>query len=540
MEQFDFVVIGAGPAGEAAAFLALERGGTVAVVERDLFGGACPFWACMPSKALLHAAAVHAVGDTYPWARASARRDYMINREPPRTTPDDGGHIHALEKAGATVIRGTARLTGKGVVAVDGSGGGAPRTLAARDVVLAVGSTTRVPEIEGLAATDPWSNVELTATRELPRSLLILGGGPTGVELGQVFVRYGVPVTIVESNPRLLARDHPRNSEAVRAGLERDGVAMRTGVRAVKAVPGGGADGAHRIELGDGTSVEGHRILIAIGRAFPLADLHLDAVGVDPATLKPDGRLRLADGLWLVGDPAGPELHTHMSHYQGEMAVRMALGDDVHPDYTAFPRCTYTDPEAAFTGLTLDQAKAAGRGRRRVHPAHRHDGQGLRVRDRIRARLDHRRPGHAHPGGRRDRRTARQHRGDPRGRPGDQDARAAGGPRRHDPCLPHDGPRHGHALRAGREGRRMSGASEPVRGHGLAACAWSADRLDLFWVSEDARLRHSWWDGRAWSAAEDLGGTLASAPAVTELGARPDGGLRRVPRRRAVGPLLGR
>ena len=132
MEQFDFVVIGAGPAGEAAAFLALERGRTVAVVERDLFGGACPFWACMPSKTLLHAAAVHAVGDTYPWSRASARRDYMINREPPRTTPDDGGHIHALEKAGATVIRGDARLTGKGAVTVEVSGGASrdPRQLA--------------------------------------------------------------------------------------------------------------------------------------------------------------------------------------------------------------------------------------------------------------------------------------------------------------------------------------------------------------------------------------------------------------------------
>jgi len=359
MEHFDFVVIGAGPAGEAAAFLALERGKTVAVVERDLVGGACPFWACMPSKTLLHAAAVHAVGDTYPWSRASARRDYMINREQPRQTPDDGGHVHALEVAGATVIRGTARLMGKGAVAVEASDGRA-LTLTARDVVLAVGSTTRLPPIDDLAATEPWTNVQLTATRELPRSLLILGGGPTGVELGQVFARYGVPVTIVESNPRLLARDHPRNSEAVRAGLERDGVTVRTGARALRAIPGGGADGAHRIELGDGTSVEGHRILIAIGRAFPLADLHLEAVGVDPATIKPDGRLRIADGLWLIGDPAGPELHTHVSHYQGEMAVRMALGDDVHPDYTAIPRCTYTDPEAAFTGLTLEQARAAG------------------------------------------------------------------------------------------------------------------------------------------------------------------------------------
>jgi pyruvate/2-oxoglutarate dehydrogenase complex dihydrolipoamide dehydrogenase (E3) component len=359
MEQFDFVVIGAGPAGEAAAYLALERGRTVAVVERDLFGGACPFWACMPSKSLLHAAAVHAVGDTYPWSRASARRDYMINREPPRERPDDGSHVHALETAGATIIRGDARLTGPGAVSVtlpDGS----THELAARDVILAVGSTTRMPPIEDLAATDPWSNVQLSATRELPRSLLVLGGGPTGVELGQVFARFGVPVTIIESNQRLLARDHPRNSDAVEAGLARDGVTIRTGVRALKAVAGGGTDGAHRVELGDGTSVQGHRILIAIGRAFPLADLHLDAVGLDPATVKPDGRLRLADGLWLVGDPAGPELHTHVSHYQGEMAVRMALGDDVRPDYTAIPRCTYTDPEAAFTGVTLEQAQAAG------------------------------------------------------------------------------------------------------------------------------------------------------------------------------------
>jgi len=359
MEQFDFVVIGAGPAGEAAAHLALERGQRVAVVDRDLFGGACPFWACMPSKTLLHAAAVHALGDTYPWPRAAARRDYMINREPPRDYPDDGGHVHALEAAGGTVIRGSARLVGPGQVVV-AAADGASRELAARHVMLAVGSTTRLPAIEGLAETEPWTNVGLTSVRDLPASLLVLGGGPTGAEMAQVYARFGVPVTVVESNARLLARDHPRNSEAVRAGLERDGVIVRTGTRAVRATAGGGTDGAHRVELSDGTTVEGHRVAIAIGRAFPFADLGLEAVGVDPATLQPDGRLRLADGLWLIGDPAGPELHTHVSHYQGELAVRMALGEAVRPDYTAIPRCTYTDPEAAFTGLTLEQALAAG------------------------------------------------------------------------------------------------------------------------------------------------------------------------------------
>lgn len=359
MEHFDFVIVGAGPAGEAAAQLALSRGRSVAIVERWLVGGMCPFWACMPSKTLLHAAYVHALGDRYPWSRASARRDYMINREPPRAVPDDGGHVHELERAGGTVIRGSAHLRGPGRVTVMVTDGGV-RELEATDVVLAVGSTSRTPPIDDLAATDPWTNVELTSTRELPRSLLVLGGGPTGVELSQIFARFEVPVTLVESNPRLLARDHPRNSEAVRAGLERDGVTVRTGVRAVRARPGTGREGAHRLELEDGSTVEGHRILVSIGRAFPLAELGLESVGLDPSALQPDGRLRLAPGLWLVGDPAGPELHTHVSHYQGEMAVRMALGDDVRPDYRAIPRCTYTDPEAAFTGLTLEQARSAG------------------------------------------------------------------------------------------------------------------------------------------------------------------------------------
>jgi dihydrolipoamide dehydrogenase len=358
VDRFDFVVIGAGPAGEAAAGEGRRREQTVAVVDRELFGGACPFWACMPSKSLLHAAAIHALGGDYDWQHASDRRDYMINRED-RDTPDDSSHVESLRKIGAEPIRGEARLTGPGRVAVAMKDGG-ERTLEARHVILAVGSHTKRPLIDGLEDVEPWTNREATGARRLPRSLVSLGGGPTGVELSQVYARYGVPVALVESNPRVLARDHARNSESVRHGLERDGVDVRTGVRAERVHARAGKNEAHRVELSDGSAVEGHEILLAIGREFPLGDLGLDSVGLDPGRIEHDGRLRLADGLWVVGDPAGPELHTHVSHYQGELAVRMALGDPVRPDYSAIPRCTYTDPEAAFVGLSIEQAREAG------------------------------------------------------------------------------------------------------------------------------------------------------------------------------------
>ena len=157
--------------------------------------------------------------------------------------------------------------------------------------------------------------------------------------------------------------DHPRNAEAVRFALERDGVTVRTGSRAVRARAGAGTDGAHVIELDNGTTAEGHAILLAVGREFPLRDLGLDVYGIEvsgPGAYRRDGSLRLADGLWVAGDPAGPELHTHQAHYQGEMVVRMALGEAVTPDYRALPRATYMDPEAASVGVSLDQATDAG------------------------------------------------------------------------------------------------------------------------------------------------------------------------------------
>ena len=354
----DFAVIGAGPAGEAATYLARARGASVVVIDRELFGGSCPFWACMPSKTLLHAAAVHAAGGDYGWDRASARRDYMISREG-TDVPSDAGHVHGLEAAGATVIRGTGRLAGPGLVTVTADG--ASRTLRARNVIVAVGSVSKVPSIEGLDTIVPWTNREATSTRELPRSLVVLGAGPTGVEMAQVFARYGVPVALVASRDRVHPQGHPRNSSYLAEGLRADGVDIRTGVRATRIRANAAPAGAHVVELSDGSTVEGHEILLAVGRSYPLADLGLETVGVDPATgLSAGPDLRVADGVFLVGDPAGPEMHTHVAHYQGELAVRIALGDDVRPDYSAIPRAVYTDPEVAGVGRSLDEAAAAG------------------------------------------------------------------------------------------------------------------------------------------------------------------------------------
>ncbi|MEX2183306.1 MAG: NAD(P)/FAD-dependent oxidoreductase [Chloroflexota bacterium] len=360
-DTFDLVIIGAGGAGEAAAHLARARGASVAIVDRELYGGSCPYWACMPSKTLLHAASVHAGGGDYGWPAASARRDYMINREG-TDVPSDAGHVSSLEAAGAVVIRGTARVAGPGSVVVSTDGSDQDRTLSARHIVIAVGSNPTIPSIDGLDSITPWTNRQATSTRTLPHSLVILGAGPTGVEMAQVYARYGVPTVLISPQSTINPKDHPRNSAAIEAGLRRDGVDIRTGVRATRIEARTAASGAHVVHLSDGTTVEGHELLLAVGRTYPLADLGLETIGVDVSNGRVDvgPDLRIADGVFLVGDPAGPEMSTHQSHYQGEFAVRIALGDAARPDHSALPHAVYTDPEAAGVGLTLEQALAAG------------------------------------------------------------------------------------------------------------------------------------------------------------------------------------
>jgi pyruvate/2-oxoglutarate dehydrogenase complex dihydrolipoamide dehydrogenase (E3) component len=356
-ERFDFVVIGAGASGEAAANYGRARGATVALVERDLFGGTCAFWGCMPSKTLLHAAEIRACGGDYPWDRASARRDYMIVREG-RDYPDDSGHIRGYKTAGIVPVRGTAKIAGPGRVQVG------DRTFEARDIVIAVGSVGKVPKLEGLVEAGFWTNKEGTSLRELPKSIAILGAGPSGTELAQVYSRFGVRTTLV--SPRQVnPTDHPRSSALLAKALRASGVDVRENARAQRVRPRAGKGGEHVVELANGSTVEAAVIELNVGRtaAPALSSLGLDAVGIaydGGDILKVDDTLHAADHVYAIGDCIGHELSTHLGHYEGETAVKIALGDEVRADFSATPRAVYTEPETAAVGLLLEQAKERG------------------------------------------------------------------------------------------------------------------------------------------------------------------------------------
>ncbi len=357
--DLDIIVIGGGPAGEAAGFRGPELDARVAVVERDLLGGECPFWACLPSKTLLNSAMLRHAGADYPWQRASDRRDWMISREG-TDYPSDAGHVKRMEAAGTRVVRGDGRLVASGRVEVR-SEGGVLETLEATSVIIAAGSTPFVPPIDGLDRVSFWTSRDATSTRELPSSLVILGGGVVGVELGQAFLRFGTKVTIVEGSERVLSRDHPLSSKAVAEQLAIEGAELRTGVSAV----GVRAGGAGRIvELSDGTSVEGAELLVAVGRRpADLRALGVESAGVDlddrgrPVV---DAELRIAPGIYVAGDVAGGLQFTHLADHEGGKAVEAALGRRPTLDLRAVPKATFTDPETGAVGMTVQEAKEAG------------------------------------------------------------------------------------------------------------------------------------------------------------------------------------
>lgn len=357
--DYDAVVIGVGAGGEGAGTLGAQLGGRLAAVERDLVGGICSFWACLPSKTLLDSAGRRRLGADYPWSRAAARRDWMISREG-TDYPDDAGHVAGLESAGAEVVRGTARITGPGRVEVESNGGG-PRTLEARALVVAIGSEPVVPPIDGLADAGYWTSNDGTSLRELPSSIVVLGGGVVGVELAQAYVRFGVKTTVVEGADRLIPREHPKSSELVANQLREEGAEIRTGVLA-KAVRRGGA--GRVVELGDGTTVEGAELLVAVGRRTKdLRALGVEEAGVelsDRGAISPDDRMRVADGVYAAGDCAGGLQFTHVADYTGRVAVRNALGKDTTADLSAVPRTSFTDPETSGVGSTVEEAREKG------------------------------------------------------------------------------------------------------------------------------------------------------------------------------------
>jgi len=354
-EELDVLVIGAGAAGEASGTLGAELGGRVAVIERDLFGGLCSFWACLPSKTLLDSAHRRALGANYPWERASARRDWMISREG-IDYPDDSGHVRRLESAGARLVRGHARIAGPGRVEVRRDGEN-PLSLEAPNLIVAVGSEPVIPRIEGLEEAGYWTSNNGTSSRDLPSSVVVLGGGPVGVELAQVYARFGVRTSVVQGGDRILPRDHPRSSEVLTEQLRLESVDVRTGVHGVGVRRGG----AGRIlELSDGSTVEGSELLVAVGRRpADLRELGAEEAGAklgQRGEIEPDPQMRVGEGLYVAGDCAGGMQFTHVADYEGRVAVGAALGKDMRADLSAIPRTTFTDPETAAVGLTVDEA----------------------------------------------------------------------------------------------------------------------------------------------------------------------------------------
>ncbi|MCA1838761.1 MAG: NAD(P)/FAD-dependent oxidoreductase [Actinomycetota bacterium] len=356
--RYDLVVIGGGAGGEAAASLAAESGASVALVERDLLGGECGFWACIPSKSLINSANLHALGADYPWDRASKRRDWIIAREG-LDYPDDSHHVQRLKDAGGVLVRGTAKITDKGTVQVERDG--STELLAATNIIVSTGSVPVIPAIEGLVEAGYWTNRQATSLRILPTSIVVLGGGPVGIELAQVYARFGTKTSVVEGNDRILARDHPKSSMVVADRLKREGIDLRLGVKAQKVSV---ADGKKVVHLSDGTTASGAELLVAVGRRpSDVRSIGIENAGVvldERGVVQPDGQMRVGDHIFVAGDVAGGLQFTHVADYQGRVAARAALGSKAIANMATVPKATFTEPETAAVGLTEEEAHGGG------------------------------------------------------------------------------------------------------------------------------------------------------------------------------------
>ena len=344
----DVVVLGGGIAGERVAVEAAGGGKSVALVEAGLVGGESPYLACIPSNSLLRSARS---GET--WENAVARRDALIARL------DDSAAAGRLAGAGVSLVRGTGRVTAPGTVTVHSSGDGEDTELSYADLVIATGSEPVAPPIEGLADIQAWTTAEALTCPDLPRRLIILGGGPAGCELAQIYATFGSAVTLIETEDRLLAAEPGFTGEILAEVLRRAGVDLRLGSAAVKASR---EDDGLAVQLADGTRLEADRLLLASGRRPRLTGLGLEALGIDVTPGKPltvDQACRVADGVWAAGDATGTG-HTHVASYQAGIVAANILGAARVADYRALPRAVYTDPSVFAVGLTPQTAAAAG------------------------------------------------------------------------------------------------------------------------------------------------------------------------------------
>jgi pyruvate/2-oxoglutarate dehydrogenase complex dihydrolipoamide dehydrogenase (E3) component len=360
-EHVDAVVVGMGPGGEDVAGKLAEAGLQVVGIEKELVGGECPYWGCVPTKMMIRAADLLAEARRIPgfagtatvtpdWSPVARRI-----REEATDNWNDQVAVDRFEKKGGHFVRGAGRLSGPGEVSVDGT-----TYRASRAVVIATGTTAAVPFIRGLDQVPYWTNREAVKTEVLPKSLVVLGGGAVGLELAQVFARFGVTVTVVEALPRLLPTEEPEAGELVAEILRKEGIVVRTGAKVSSAARNG--DGI-TLTIQGGEPVVGERLLVATGRTANLKQAGVESVGIDASNrwLPVDEHLRVAEGLWGVGDVTGQGQFTHVAMYQADIAVADILGNDTSPaDYRALPRVTFTDPEVGAAGLTEAQARTQG------------------------------------------------------------------------------------------------------------------------------------------------------------------------------------